>query len=158
MRRFLWCLLGLFILYAFTGCTSNTVAVGKNDLRVKAGEWLGQNDKGSVMIEFNVVSVGDAGANVVLLTYAYPCGEGSLSISTFDMANMDSPRPIKKAEIHDGAFEMQVDQAFLTPGRLVLTGEFIDSTHAEGTWEIFNHQVSDRVCSAAQGTWQGRPK
>ena len=60
---------------ALTGCTVSTVPVGENGLRVRAGEWLGKNDKGSAMLAFNIVDAGDAGGNVVLLTYAYPCGE-----------------------------------------------------------------------------------
>lgn len=164
MRRFLWLLLVLFILCALTGCTFNTVAVGKNDMRVRAGKWLGKNDQGSAMLEFNVVSSGDAGANVVLLTYAYPCGERSISVSTFSLGDMGTPRPIKKAEIHDGTFEVQVDQTDLISARVftpfVFTGEFIDSTHIDGTWEVFKHRVfsSEMVCPAAKGTWQGRPK
>jgi len=100
----------------------------------------------------------------VLLTCAYPCGDQSISFSTFSLSDMTSPRPIKKAEVHDGAFEVRVDQTdpisaqVFTP--FVFTGRIIDSTHIEGTWEVFKHRVltSEMVCPAAKGTWQGRPK
>jgi hypothetical protein len=164
MRCFSWLLTVLLILLALTGCTVSTVPVGENGLRVRAGEWLGKNDKGSAMLAFNIVDAGDAGGNVVLLTYAYPCGDGSVSVSSFNLSDMDSPRPIQKTAIHDGAFRLEVEQSGLTGTgvftKLIFTGKFIDDTFAEGTWEVFGHQLypGERVCQAANGTWQGHPK
>ncbi len=143
-RRFLWHLLVLIILSILVSCSDNTAVAGENGIRIKAGEWIGQNDEGSYMIQFNIVSSADVGANIALLTYTYPCGETYFSVFV--------PKPIK-IEINNSAFEMKV-------GQTNLTGKFIDSTHAEGTWEVFTHQnvFLGIVCPAAKGTWKGSSK
>ena len=164
MRRFLWLALRLIILGACTGCAANTVGVGTDNLRVRTGQWLGYNAEGSVMLEFSIVSAGDAGANIVLLTYAYPCADQSISFSSFNLADMEAPRPIQKAEIHDGVFDMRVEQTdpisaqVFTP--FAFAGKISDPTHIDGTWEVFKHRVlaSEAACPATKGTWEGRPK
>lgn len=164
MRRLLKFSLALFILWALAGCTANTAVVGANDLRVRTGKWLGQNDEGSVMLEFNIVSAGDSGASIVLLTYAYPCGDQSISESTFNLADMETARPIKETEIRDGKFEIRVDQTDPFSAQVfspfAFTGRVINATHIDGTWEVIKHRAfsSERLCPAAKGTWQGRPK
>ena len=164
MRRLLWLLPVLCSLLALTGCIYSTVAVGKHDLRVRSGEWLGSDNDDHVVLEFNIVSVGDSGARIALLTYAYPCGGRSISVSTFGLGDMNTRLPVKKAEIRDGMFEVRVEQtdplsaSVFTP--FVFTGEFIDGTHIDGTWEVFKHRglSGETVCPAAKGTWRGRPK
>lgn len=164
MRRLLGFSLVFFILWALAGCTANTAVVGANNLRANTGKWLGRNAEGSVMLEFSIVSAGDSGASIVLVTYAYPCGDQSVSVSTFNLADMETAHPIKKTEIRDGMFEIRVDQTdplsaqVFTP--FAFTGRIIDATHIDGTWEVIKHRIfsSESVCPAAQGTWQGRPQ
>lgn len=164
MRRLLGFSLVFFILWALAGCTANTAVVGANDLRVRTGKWLGQTAEGSVMLELDIVSASDSGASIVLVTYAYPCGDQSVSVSTFNLADIETARPIKEAELRDGLFEMRVDQADPFSAQVfspfAFTGRIIDATHIEGTWEVIKHRAfsSERLCPAAKGTWQGRPK
>ncbi len=163
MRRFAWLLSVVLFLLMLAGCTLNEIAVGNDGLRVRAGEWVGQNDTGNFLLQFKVVRAGSA-AQLLLLDHSYPCGQESLSIRTYQMWELDHPGPIARAEVQDGTFRVEVDPvAFMgeqTSPKVIIAGRFIDSAHAEGTWEVSGLWIdyADIACPAAKGTWQGRPQ
>jgi hypothetical protein len=146
MRKFFWQLLALVLLSALIGCSETTVVAGKNGIRVKPGEWSAETEDGHIA-DFTITF---DGTNILVYTYSYPC-DGKFSYVL-------PSKPIK-TELNNSAFEMTVDYTDFNT-KFILTGKFIDSTHAEGTWESFKfHSIYlDTVCSAAKGTWKGSPK
>jgi hypothetical protein len=147
MRRILVLVLVLISLSTLVGCTSNTIPAGEGGVRVRAGDWIAEGDAGAFMLEFRVAT---DGSKIFAYSYAFPCDGKTHYVLP--------PKPIK-AELRNSQFEMTVDDIDLSP-KLIFTGEFVDATHAEGTWETsaFGNYFLDMACSAAKGTWQGSPQ
>ena len=136
------------VMFALIGCSSNMVSAGKDGISIEGGAWTGRSDDGAYTMQFNI---GTDGANIFLVTFSYPCGDR--------YSTLLPPNPIKIG-LNDSAFETTTtDTSDLMP-KLVITGRFIDSTHAEGTWEMFRYQLVylDIGCPAASGTWKGGPE
>lgn len=144
VRRHLWHLLALFTFTILPGCTNNTTEAGKDGIPIQVGAWVGQSDNGSYSVEFNITSFSNVGTTMAVFSYGYPCG---------DRFTFVSPPKAIKIDLSNSAFDTKIEQTNFS-------GKFIDSTHVEGTWEVFKHQIPflDRICPAAKGTWKGSPK
>lgn len=143
-------LLVLIVVFAAVGCAGRTVPIGTEGMRVRTGPWVGSSDDGAFQMQF---IVGADGTHIVLLDRGLPCGE-----QTLYMFGANSVR----IELDGNAFEKTIDSTD-DPGslrpKLVLTGRFIDSTHAEGSWQMsaLGDTFLGIACPAANGTWQGSP-
>jgi hypothetical protein len=128
------------------GCINNTVAAGKDGIDIVGGQWTGSSENGSFSMEFNI---GTDGANIFILTYSYPCDD--------KVSYVFPPKPIK-ALMNNSTFETTIEGSDLS-SKLVITGRFIDSTHAEGAWESSGYQniYLEMGCQAASGTWKSSP-
>lgn len=142
------CLLLILVVFiALAGCSSNQVTAGQDGISIQGGQWTGKSDDGSFSMQFRI---GTDGANVFIDTLSYPCGEKTASVLP--------PHSIKAA-LNNSAFESSTkDYSDLLP-KLVVTGKFIDSTHAQGTWEFFGYsdEFMDLYCPVASGSWTGSP-
>lgn len=138
-------------LIVLVGCSSNMVTAGKDGISIVNGEWIGQSDDRSFTMEYKI---GTDGENLFIVSYSHPCGEKN----TFVI-----PPKLMKVEIINSAFKTTTtDHSNLLP-KLIITGKFVDSTHAEGTWDFYgDYQFQDidpdMVCPAAKGTWKGNPE
>jgi hypothetical protein len=147
VHRIISRLLILCIIFILIGCSNNMVTAGLDGISIEGGKWTGKSDDGTYTMQFNI---GTDGANIFLFSFSYPCGEQNSYVLP--------PNPIK-IELNNSAFKTTTtDYSDLMP-KLVITGKFIDSTHAEGTWEMFRYQVVylNIGCPAASGTWKGSP-
>jgi hypothetical protein len=132
------------------GCSANLVTAGKDGIRIRGGEWTGKSDEGTFTMQF---SIGTNGESIFLLAYAYPCGR--------EIAHVFMTQSIK-TPLANSAFEMTIDDPEgnldISP-RLVITGTFIDSKHAEGDWEMsgFQNIYADITCPPVRGSWKGVP-
>jgi len=141
-RPFPWTLTILVIAVSMGSCVPDAV-LGESGPSARSGTWSGESEDGKYTFQANIVSVANSESVVSLLTYGYPCGDRF----TYVMPS----KPIK-LEIVNGSFEVKIE-------RTLLTGQFTDSTHAHGTWEVLPHQISylDTVCPEAKGTWEAGP-
>jgi hypothetical protein len=132
------------------GCSANTVPAGKDGIPILSGEWTGISDDGPFMMQFNIETNGDS---IFLIAYAYPCG--------METTHVYMTQSIK-APLANSAFALTIDDPEgnldISP-RLVITGTFIDSKHAEGNWEMsgFQNIYFDITCPPARGSWKGAP-
>ena len=148
VHQLLSLLLVFSALISLIGCSSTMVTAGKDGISIESGEWVGKSEDGSFTMQFKIGTNGD---NLFLVSFSHPCGERSSYVLP--------PNPIKVA-LHNSAFETTTtDYSDLIP-KLVITGTFVDSTHAEGTWEFFGYYDSfiELSCPAAVGTWKGSPE
>jgi hypothetical protein len=148
VRKALRELLILGILFALTGCSGNTVTAGKDGIPIAGGDWIGRSDDGAFSMQFRI---GTDGANIFLVTFSYPCGDKYSTVL---------PPNLIKIGLNNSAFETTTTDASDLLPKLVITGRFIDRTHAEGTWELFRYQevYLDIGCPGASGTWTGGPE
>ena len=148
VQKLLSLLLVFSALMTLISCSSNMVTAGKDGINIEGGEWIGKSDDGSFSMEFKI---GTNGENIFLISFSHPCGEKNSYVLP--------PNPIKVG-LNNSAFETTTSEYSDLLPKLVITGKFIDRTHAEGTWEFFGYQsvALDIGCSAANGTWKGGPK
>lgn len=146
LRRALLCLVLLGVIATATACSGDTFTGGW-DGGIRAVGWIGKSDDGAFTMRFNIR--GDK-VSVAIIPLSFPCGEQTMY--------MISDEPLR-AELTDNAFEATSEPGGLTP-RLVIRGKYIDSTHAEGTWEMsaYGSYGLDVGCPAASGTWTGGPE
>ena len=145
-RRALLCLVILSIIAVASAC-SGYVGSGGWDGGIRAVGWIGKSDDGAFTMRFNIR--GDK-VSVAIIPLSLPCGEQTMY--------MFGDEPLR-AELNENAFEARSEPGGLTP-RLVIRGKYIDSTHAEGTWEMsaYGSYGLDVGCPAASGTWTGGPE
>jgi len=142
-RAFRFTLAILAIAVGLTGC-SPTITSEEGGPSIRSGTWSASSEEGEYSFQANVVNVNDSETVLSVLMYSYPCGN--------EFTYVMPPQPIK-LNVLNGGFEARIEQT-------ILAGQFIDGTHAQGTWEVLAHQIPylDKLCSAAKGTWEGRPE
>ena len=140
-------LLVLGIVAAASGCSGSVGTTDWDGTGIKSRLWIGSSDDGSFEMQFNVRP---DGASIVLYLYSLPCGEQQVYTLGED--------PVRPA-LDDGVFETTIEATDLRPG-VVITGKYIDKSHAEGTWQTsaFQSVFLDMACPAASGTWKGGPE
>ena len=143
LRKALLYLAILGVIATVTACSGDTFTGGWGG-GIRAVGWIGKSDDGAFMMRFNIR--GD-NVSVALIPLSLPCGER--------MMYMIGDEPLR-AELTDNAFVATSEPSGFRP-RLVITGKYLDRTHAEGTWEMsaFGSYELDMVCPAASGTWTG---
>jgi hypothetical protein len=137
-----WC-----ALIALTGCYRNLVQAGKGGINIEAGDWIGQSSDGSFSMEFRIANDGE---NIFVVFFQYPCGQQTSYVLP--------PYPIKNG-LSNSAFRITTsDHSSLLP-KLFIIGSFIDSIHAEGTWEFagYSDSIVGIGCPKSAGSWKGSP-
>ncbi len=131
----------LFCVILLSACTESAISTEKQ-FSIRSGEWAGQNGDGTFFMQFTTAS------NVGIIYYAYPCGDRIQTVLP--------SRPIK-GEVKNYEFVATSTDNTLS-GRITITGTFVDSRNAEGTWEVspFYDSILEIGCPGSQGTWTAK--